>query len=676
MEVLRDFAHSEPLNPPTRPSTLAPATSVPAAAAAASTHRALLGGLSPSKPLPPLTVRLLHGRLLRLDLLADLSHLLLRALFSSGLHLHALSLHSLFPDPSHLTLPFALNSASRLPNPLPVSEQLHARSLKLPSHSNPHILTSLLNLYAKCGLLDRARGVFDEMRCPSTVSWTALIAAYMNAGRDKEAVAAAREALASGMRPDSITAVRVLTACAQAADLDTGEAAWRAALREGIATRLFVATAAVNLYVKCGEMAKAREVFDKMPEKDAVAWGAMVKGYASSRHPREALEFFFAMQNQGVRPDCYTVADALSACTRLGKLDLGRQAARAVDWDEFLDDPVLGSALIDLYVKCGSTWDAWSVFQQMRKRGIAVWNKMILGLGTAGHGKTAFALVGQMEKSGMKLNDRSFVGILCSCAHTGLVKDGWRYFHNMVELYHFIPRIDHYGCMVDLLSRAGLLQEAHRLINDMPMKANAAVWGALHGGCKIHRDPELAKHVLKQLILLDPRNYGNYIMLSDIYSNSDRWKDAKKLRLDVKAKGVKKVCAYSWVVFSGKVHEFRVGDKSHPLTGQIYKKLDEFGMELKNMGYSPTTDLVLFDLEDQEKEHILVPYSEKLAIAFGLLSTRPGEPIRITNNLRVCTDCHTAIKLISMIAHREIIVQDNSRLHCFRDGCCSCNDCW
>ncbi|KAM0866237.1 hypothetical protein ACQ4PT_042741 [Festuca glaucescens] len=258
------------------------------------------------------------------------------------------------------------------------------------------------------------------------------------------------------------------------------------AIRPRVATRLFVATATVNLYVKCGQIAKAREVFDRMPEKDAVAWGAMVGGYASSGHPREALELFFAMRNQGVRPDCYTVADALSACTRLGKLDLGRRAAGAVDWDEFLDDPVLGAALIDLYVKGGSTWDAWSVFQQMRNRDIVVWNKMISGLGTTGHGKTAFALVGQMEKSGMKLNDSTFVGILCSCAHTGLVKDGWRYFHNMVELYRFIPRVDHYGCMVDLLSRAGLLQEAHRLINDMPMKANAVVWGALLGGCKIH----------------------------------------------------------------------------------------------------------------------------------------------------------------------------------------------
>ncbi|EEC68706.1 hypothetical protein OsI_37186 [Oryza sativa Indica Group] len=410
-------------------------------------RRLLLAGVAPSNRPPPLTVKLLHARLLRLDLLAALSPLLLRALSSSALHLHALRLHCLLPNPSHLTFPIALKSASRLPHPLRAGEQLHARSLKLPSHTNPHVLTSLLTLYARCGLLHRAQRVFDEMPHPSTVSWTALITAYMDAGDLREAVHVARNAFANGMRPDSFTAVRVLTACARVADLATGETVWRAAEQEGIAQSVFVATAAVDLYVKCGEMAKAREVFDKMRDKDAVAWGAMVGGYASNGHPREALDLFLAMQAEGVRPDCYAVAGALSACTRLGALDLGRQAIRMVDWDEFLDNP-------------------------------------------------------------------------------------------------------------------------------------------------------------------------------------------------------------------------------------IYKKLDELGLEMKTMGYEPTTEVVMFDVEDEEKEHTLVHHSEKLAIAFNLLVTGPGETIRVTKNLRVCSDCHTAIKLISRITHREIIVRDNNRFHCFRDGSCSCNDYW
>uniref|UniRef100_A0A0D9XNB7 Pentacotripeptide-repeat region of PRORP domain-containing protein n=1 Tax=Leersia perrieri TaxID=77586 RepID=A0A0D9XNB7_9ORYZ len=457
--------------------------------------RQLLAGVSSPNRLPPLAVKLLHARILRLDLLAALSPLLLRALSSSALHLHALRLHCLLPTPSHLTFPIAFKSASRLPHPLRAGEQLHARSLKLPSHTNPHVLTSLLNLYSKCGLLRHAQRVFDEMSHPNTVSWTALITAYMDAGELKEAVRVARSAFADGMRPDSFTAVRVLTACARAVDLATGEMVWKAAEEEGIARSVFVATAAVDLYVKCGEMAKAREVFDKMQDKDAVAWGAMVGGYASNGHPREALELFLALQAQGVRPDCYAVVGALSACTRLGALDLGRQAITKLDWDQFLDNPVLGTALIDMYAKCGSTAEAWVVFQQMRKKDIIVWNAMILGLGMTGHEKIAFALVGQMEKSAMILNDNTFIGLLCSCTHTGLIQDGQRYFHNMTKLYHISPRIEHYGCMVDLLSRAGLLQEAHQLIVDMPMQANAVIWGALLGGCKIHRNPELAEHI-------------------------------------------------------------------------------------------------------------------------------------------------------------------------------------
>jgi pentatricopeptide repeat protein len=641
-------------------------------ASAAAVRRLLVTAASPNSRLPPLTVKLLHARLLRHDLLADLIRLLLRALSSTGLHLHALRVHSLLPNPSsHLA--FALKAASRLPDPHSAGVQLHARSLKLHSNSNPHVLTSLINLYGKCGLLHDAQKAFDEMPHPDTVSWTALITAYLDAGRIQEAVGVARRAFASGMRPpDSFTAVRILTACARVTDLVTGEAAWRAAEQEN----MFVATAALDLYVKCGEMEKARAVFDRMQNKDAVTWGAMVGGYASNGHPREALELFFAMQAEGMMPECYTVVGALLACTRLGALDLGRRAVGMLHWDEVLDDPVLATALIDMYAKCGSTCEAWPVFQQMRKRDIIVWNAMILGLGMTGHEKIAFALVGQMEKSGMTLDDNTFIALLCICAHTGLVKDGRRYFRNMTQLYRISPRIEHYGCMVDLLSRTGLLEEAHQLIEDMPMQANAVVWGALLGGCKIHRNADLAEHVLKHLIQLDPWNSGNYVMLCNIYSNSGRWDDAAKLKLEMKARGVEKVPASSWVELDGEVHEFHVGDKSHPLSDKIDEKLDELGMEMKIMGYKPTTEVVMFDIEDEEKEHALVHHSEKIAIAFSLLTTEPGKTIRVTKNLRVCSDCHTAIKLISRITNREIIVRDNNRFHCFRDGQCSCNDYW
>jgi pentatricopeptide repeat protein len=199
------------------------------------------------------------------------------------------------PAPPHLTFPFALKAASRLPTPF-AGLQLQARSLKFPSHSNPHVLTSLLNLYAKCALPHDAQRVFDEILRPSIVSLTTLITAYMDVGRIQDTVSIARRAFIGGMHLDSFTVVKVLTACARVTDLATGEAVWKAAEQEGLSGSVFVATAAMDLYIKCGEMEKAREVFDKMPDKDAVAWGAMVGGYASNGLPRESG---FVLHNAG-----------------------------------------------------------------------------------------------------------------------------------------------------------------------------------------------------------------------------------------------------------------------------------------------------------------------------------------------------------------------------------------
>ncbi|KAK9289857.1 hypothetical protein L1049_008017 [Liquidambar formosana] len=229
--------------------------------------------------------------------------------------------------------------------------------------------------------------------------------------------------------------------------------------------------------------------------------------------------------------------------------------------------------------------------------------------------------------------------------------------------------------MVDLLGRAGLLDEAHQLIKSMPMEANAIIWGALLGGCRLYRDTQLAEHVLKRLIELEPWNSGNYVLLSNIYSADHRWDDAAKIRSSMIGKGIQKPPGYSWIELDGVLHEFLVGDKSHPLSDKIYAKLGELIKELKAAGYVPTTEFVLFDIEEEEKEHFLGYHSEKLAVAFGLISSSE-DVIRIVKNLRVCGDCHVFMKLVSKIMGREIIVRDNNRFHCFVEGSCSCRDYW
>lgn len=577
--------------------------------------------------------------------------------------------------PNNFTFPFVLKACARLLD-LQLGVKIHTLVVKAGFDCDVFVKTSLVCLYAKCGYLEDAHKVFDDIPDKNVVSWTAIISGYIGVGKFREAIDMFRRLLEMNLAPDSFTIVRVLSACTQLGDLNSGEWIHKCIMEMGMVRNVFVGTSLVDMYAKCGNMEKARSVFDGMPEKDIVSWGAMIQGYALNGLPKEAIDLFLQMQRENVKPDCYTVVGVLSACARLGALELGEWVSGLVDRNEFLYNPVLGTALIDLYAKCGSMSRAWEVFKGMKEKDRVVWNAIISGLAMNGYVKISFGLFGQVEKFGIKPDGNTFIGLLCGCTHAGLVDEGRRYFNSMYRFFSLTPSIEHYGCMVDLLGRAGLLDEAHQLIRNMPMEANAIVWGALLGACRIHRDTRLAELVLKQLIELEPWNSGNYVLLSNIYSANLKWDAAAKVRLSMNEKRIQKPPGCSWIEVDGIVHEFLVGDKYHPLSEKIYAKLDELTKKMKVAGYVPTTDFVLFDIEEEEKEHFLGCHSEKLAIAFGLISTPPTAVIRVVKNLRVCGDCHMAIKLISSITSREITVRDNNRFHCFREGSCSCNDYW
>ncbi|GFZ02828.1 pentatricopeptide repeat (PPR) superfamily protein [Actinidia rufa] len=471
------------------------------------------------------------------------------------------------------------------------------------------VKTGLVCFYARCGWLGDAHKVFDEMPEKNVVSWTAIISGYIGVGKFREAINVFRWLLEMGLRPDSYSLVRVLGACTQLGDLSSGEWIHRYAVDAGMEMNVFVGTALVDMYAKYANMDKARRVFEGMPEKDIVSWSAMIQG----------------------------------------ALELGDWASNLIEKNEFLTNPVLGTALIDMYAKCGRMASAWRLH---------------------------LVYLARWRNSGYDPMRTPSWACFCGCTHAGLVNDGRKYFNSIKHIYSLTPTVEHYGCMVDLLSRSGRLDEAHQLIIDMPVQANAIVWGALLGGCRVYRDTHLAEHVLKQLIELEPWNSSNYVLLSNIYSANCRWDDAEKIRSSMIDRGIRKTPGCSWIEVDGVVHEFLVGDKYHPLSDKIYAKLSELSKELKAAGFVPTTEYVLFDIEDEEKEHFLGCHSEKLAIVFALISTRPNYVIRVVKNLRVCGDCHVAIKLISKITGREIIVRDNNRFHCFTDGSCSCNDYW
>ncbi|XP_059064955.1 pentatricopeptide repeat-containing protein At4g02750-like [Cryptomeria japonica] len=522
--------------------------------------------------------------------------------------------------------------------------------------------------YVKCGIFEVARELFDKMPERDTVSWNAMIAGYAKNGLADQALTLYWERWSSGF------------GCLL--DLEQGKTIHVSAIKIGLVSDAFVESA-LDMYAKCRCIEDAQQFlvihvveFDKMPERNVFSWNAMVGGYAQNGHGEEAVRLWRQMQSTSIKMNNVTFVDVLSACASLAVLEQGRQIHGHVIRSGFVSDVVVGSALLDMYSKCGSVKNAWQHFEEIPQRDLISWNSMITAYAQNGYGKEALQIFEQMLQVGMKANHITFIGVLSGCNHASLVGEGCRYFDSRSRDYFVTPIIEHYSCMVDILGRAGHLDKVLDLIKNLPFEPNATVWGALLGACRVNGNTKLGKQVAECLFKLEPESPGPYVLLSNIYSAAGMWEDAAKIRNFMKERGVNTKPAYSWTEVNNKVHIFYVGDRSNPEREEIYATLERLATEMKLAGYIPDTNFALHDVEDEYKEHLLLYHSEKLAVAFGLIRTPPGTPIRIFKNLRVCGDCHTAIKLISSITGREIVVRDAIRFHHFREDTCSCGDYW
>eukprot|EP01018_Ginkgo_biloba_P029404 Gb_03474 [translate_table: standard] len=553
---------------------------------------------------------------------------------------------------------------------------IHNYAIRSGFASDAFVQNSLVTMYIKCGIIELARRLFDKMSHRTAVSWNAMIAGYAQNGHANEALALFNQMQVADMKANSVTMVSVLQACAHLGALQQGKWIHDYIIRSGLESDFFVRNSLIDMYSKCGCVRFARELFDKMSKRNVVSWSAMIAGYAQSGLANEALSLFNQMQLEDMIPNSVTMVNVLLACTYLAALQQGKQIHSYIIKSGFESNVVIGTALIDMYAKCGVVGIAHRLFDKMPERNVISWSTMISGYGMHGYGQDALALFLQMQQIGIRPNHITFVSVLYACSHAGLVDEGWQYFDCMIRDYCITPRVEHYACMVDLLGRAGRLDEAHDFIRKMPLEATAGVWGALLSACRIHCNIELGELVAEHLFHLEPDNAGSYVLLSNIYAAVGRWDEVAKLRTMVKDKGLKKTPGCSLIEVNNKVHAFLVGDRSHPQSDKIYATLETLGRQMEEAGYVPNTNFVLHDVEEEVKGHMLGSHSEKLAIAFGLINTKPGTPIQITKNLRVCGDCHNATKFISKIVRREIIVRDANRFHHFKDGLCSCRDYW
>ncbi|KAF0899828.1 hypothetical protein E2562_024861, partial [Oryza meyeriana var. granulata] len=412
----------------------------------------------------------------------------------------------------------------------------------------------------------------------------------------------------------------------------------------------------ITAYARAGRVADARLLFDEMPARNAVSWSAMVNGYVQAGDGREALGLFTRMQAEGVCLDDMVLVGVLAACTQLGVLEQGKWVHGYLKANNIRITVFLGTALVDMYSKCGEVQLAMEVFNGMKEKNVLAWTTMIKGLAMHGRGSEALMLFSQMESLGVKPDDIAFIGALCACTHTGLVDKGRELFNSMVRKYGIKPKIEHYGCMVDLLARNGLLNEARDMVEKMPMKPDALIWGALMAGCRFHKNVELAEYVVKHWIELEPDKSGAYVLLGNIYAASGRHASAREIRHLMREKGVDKTPGCSTVEIKGVIHQFIVGDLSHPFIEEILAKWEEIDSRIRlEEGYVPDKKEVLLDIEEEEKEGALSRHSEKMAIAFTLIKTSDDMPIRIVKNLRVCHDCHHVTKLISKVFDLTVV---------------------
>ncbi|KAL6055691.1 Pentatricopeptide repeat-containing protein [Balamuthia mandrillaris] len=537
--------------------------------------------------------------------------------------------------------------------------------------------TALISMYGKCGKMEEARAVFQAMKERNVVTWTAMIAEEAQRENGKEALQLFEEMQQAGVAANAFTFAAVLKACASTADLKTGKQVHAELLRRGLQGNTVLSTALINMYGTCGKMEEARAVFQGMKERDVVTWTAMIAAAAQSGHGEEALQLFKEMEQSGLAANAFTFAAVLKACASTADLKTGNRLHAELLRRSLLPNVVLSTALIDMYGKCGELEEACKVFQQMKERNVITWNAMIAMHGLHGQGKAALAALQEMQEQGVQPDAITFINVLNACSHTGLVEEGLACFAAMREKHNIQPTTEHFNCTVDLLGRAGRLEEAEALIHTMEVPPDAVTWKALLGACRGAKDVERGKRAAEQAIALNPKDASSFVVLSNILAAAGRWEEVEKVRKEMKERKVKKEAGRSWITVDGEVHSFAVKDRSHPRSTEIFHHLDQLIQQMKAAGYQPATEWVLHDVEDEQKEEELCYHSEKLAIAFGLLSTPPGQPLQIMKNLRVCGDCHTATKFIAKVTQREILVRDGNRFHHFSpDGHCSCGDYW
>ncbi|KAL7122749.1 hypothetical protein ACP275_01G063200 [Erythranthe tilingii] len=538
------------------------------------------------------------------------------------------------------------------------------------------------NLLATCALsewgsMDYACSIFRQMDDPDSFEFNTMIRGYVKDMNSEEALFTYLEMLEVGVEPDNFTYPPLLKACSILSAFAEGAQIHGQIYKMGFVEDVMVQNSLINVYGKCGRVKRSCAVFRQMDHKTIASWSALIAAHANLGMWKECLRLFSDMNWEGKwRAEESTLVSVLSACTRLGVLDSGKCTHGYLIRNLTGFNVAVQTSLMDMYVRSGSLDKGMSLFREMGEKNRKSYSVVISGLATHGHGEEALKVFEEMLERGLKPDDVAYVGVLSACSHAGLVEEGKKYFDRMRIEHRIEPTIQHCGCMVDLMGRAGLIREALKFIKNMKIEPNEVIWRSLLSSCRVHQNVELGELAAENLFRMNTRNAGDYLNLCNIYAQAQRWQEMSITRVKMASSGLGQEPGSSSVEVKRKVHKFVSSDTSHSQCDEIYEMLHQMEWQLKFEGYSADTSQVLFDVSEEEKRQRLSSHSQKLAIAFSLINTSEGSPVRIVRNVRMCSDCHTYTKLISTIYEREIIVRDRNIFHHFRDGNCSCKDYW
>ncbi|KAK2979463.1 hypothetical protein RJ640_026361 [Escallonia rubra] len=552
---------------------------------------------------------------------------------------------------------------------------------------------ALVDMYCNCRQVESGRRVFDGILDRKLALWNAMLAGYTQNGFYENALRLFMEMVdASGLFPNPTTISSVLPACVHCIAFSDKEGMHGYVEKLGFGGDRYVQNALMDMYSRMGKVEISRSIFGGMESRDIVSWNTMITGYVVCECNEEALVLLREMQRAeennkngddfdeeivSHKPNTITLMTTLPGCAALAALAKGKEIHAYAVRNVLATDVAVGSALVDMYAKCGCLDLSRKVFDDMPTRNVITWNVIIMAYGMHGKGAEAFELFKGMVREGVKPNEVTFIATFAALSHSGMVSEGRNLFHNMKNAHGVEPTSEHYACAVGVHGRAGQLTEAYQLVNAMPHKhEKVGAWSSLLGACRVHQNVELGEIAANNLLRLEPDVASHYVLLSNIYSSAGLWEKAVEVRKNMMKKGVRKEPGCSWIEFGDEVHRFTAGDASHPQSEQLRNFLEILSEKLKKEGYVPDTSCVLRNVDEEEKENLLCGHSERLAIAFGILNTPPGTTIRVAKNLRVCNDCHAATKIMSKVVEREIIVRDVRRFHHFRDGACSCKDYW